>query len=146
MSNNLAHNYTPKDILMYVLENEKEMDFISRLNTCSRQYSICEIVDKVIAVEDGIYRLFSKQFDVNVVIDDAAVVDAVRGGKYVSAFISRHGDSFQAHFLVHPVLNAEKSYHEEEILMGVIQYMIFKTIIALRLDTYKKVDEFIERG
>lgn len=134
---------TPLDIYNYVVKSGKESDFLSAIMLQKQQYSIAEIGDTVFAMEDGACRLQSKMYRLNLEIQDEDIATAVRSRMYISAFISRHGEEYQVHFLVHQYPAAMKPQFEEPIAQAVVRYMILKTIVALRLTTWKKVDEYL---
>jgi len=133
----------PKDILNYVLENEKEFAFLNSLSLHKMNFSIGEITDAVFKIREDKCKLFSKTYDLKLDITDDEIYTAVRNGLYVSAFISRFEERYQVHFLVHQYPTSMKSKFEEEITKDVVKYMIFNTIIALKLDTYEKVDRYM---
>ena len=66
--------------------------------------------------------------------------------KVLSAFISRQGDVYNVHFLVHAYPENMKSQFEDEILKEVLRYMIMMTIVRLRLDTPEKVEKYLGSG
>lgn len=66
----------------------------------------------------------------------------VKSGKE-AAFITRHEEQYQIHFLIHRYPDAMKAQFEEEIAQEVVRYMILRTIITLHLNTWKKIDEYI---
>lgn len=134
---------TPQDIYNYVVRSGKESEFLTAIMLQTRQYSISEIADAVFLIEDGICRLQSKQYRLNLEIPDEDIAVAVHNRLYVTAFISRHEEQYQVHFLVHQYPAAMKAQFEEQIAREVVRYMILKTIVALRLTTWKKVDEYI---
>lgn len=138
--------YTPADILDYILENELEADFMVSLAHHVGDYTIAEITDGVFKEKDGEFKLKSATYKINLPIDDDEIKAALRVGAYVSAFISRFNNIFQVHFFIHGFMAEDKALHEEEILKAVIQYMIFKTVIALRLDTPDKVKKYIGKN
>ena len=76
-------------------------------------------------------------------ITDDDIITAVMNGLYVSAFISRQGDAYNVHFLVHAYPENMKSQFDDEILKEVLRYMIMMTIVRLRLDTPEKVEEYL---
>lgn len=134
---------TPQDIYNYVVKSGKESDFLSAIMLQKHNYSIAEIADTAFRMEDGVCRLQSKQYKLNLVIQDEDIVAAVHNHLYITAFISRQVEQYQVHFLVHRYPSAMKAQFEEEIAQEVVRYMILKTIVALRLTTWKKVDEYI---
>lgn len=136
-------NYSPKDILNYVIENEKEADFLVSNALHKMGYSIAEITDaRFVRHEEG-YYLRSKAYDVNVLIQTEDIVASLDEGHYVSAFISRDNKNYQVSFLVHPFSKDEVDNNAEEIAKTVVKFMIFNTIRTLRLDTPEKVDNYI---
>lgn len=136
-------NYSPIDILDYVIDNNKEADFLVAITMHKLNYSIGEITDLKFKIMDNRVLAKSATYKINESISDIDVVAAVAGGKYVSGFLSRYIDKYQLHFLVHDCMVEDKSSVEEEIAERVVQYMILKTIKQLRLDTPKKVDEYL---
>ena len=82
-------------------------------------------------------------YKINIQITDDDIITAVMNGLYVSAFISRQGDAYNVHFLVHAYPENMKSQFEDEILKEVLRYMIMMTIVRLRLDTPEKVEEYL---
>lgn len=134
---------TPQDIYQYVVNSGKEAEFLSAMMLQKQQYSIAEIADTVFSLDNGVCRLQSQQFKLNLPIQDEDIVTAVHNKLYITAFLSRHVDEYQVHFLVHRCPAALKAQYEEQITQEVVRYMILKTIVALRLTTWKKVDEYI---
>lgn len=134
---------TPQDIYNYVVRSGKESEFLTAIMLQTRQYSISEIADAAFSIEDGTCRLKSQQYRLNLEIPDEDIAVAVHNRLYVTAFISRHEEQYQVHFLVHQYPAAMKAQFEEQIAREVVRYMILKTIVALRLTTWKKVDEYI---
>ena len=135
---------SPKDILNYVLENEKEYAFLSALALHKMNFSIGEITDAVFKIREDRCKLFSKAYDLKLDVNDDEIYTAVHNGLYVSSFISRFDNQYQVHFLVHQYPVSMKGQFEEEITKEVVNYMIFNTILALRLDTYEKVDQYMK--
>ena len=139
----MSKNYTPIDILEYILDNEKEADFMVSLTMHKCGYSIGELTDLELYWDEERLFLRSKLYKINNQITDEDIMVASKAGKYISAFLSRYNDTFQVHFLVHECMIEDKNVYEDEIAQRVIQYMILKTIKQLRLDTPDKVDEYI---
>lgn len=136
--------YTPTDILEYVLENKKEADFLVAISMHRYGYSIAEIVDlKIKAEAEGVY-FRSQSYNLNQLVQDEEIVGAYKAGRYISAFISRFEENYQIHFLIHDCLQQEKMQYENEIVERVVQYMILKTIKQFRMDTPQKVDEYLK--
>lgn len=133
---------TPQDIYQYVVQSGKESAFLSAIMLQKQEFSIAEIPDTVFCMDDGV-RLRSRQYGLDLAIEDESIAAAVRSEVYITAFISRHRENYQVHFLVHPCPAAQKQQHEEQIAQEVVRYMILKTIVALRLTTWRKVDEYI---
>ena len=71
------------------------------------------------------------------------MLTAAINGMYISAFISRKDDNYRVHFLLHKYPDQMKTRFEEEITKDVINYMIYGTIIALRLDKPEKVKTYL---
>lgn len=135
--------YTPADILRYVYENELDFQFMSAIMMQTDGYSIAEIADKRFVQVKEEYRLKSVLYKLNVTVADDDIVTAINNQLYISAFLSRIGENYQVHFLVHRYPISMKERFEDEIAREVVQYMIAKTIVALRLDTPEKVDAYI---
>lgn len=133
---------TPQDIYNYVVNSGKESDFLTAMMLQKQEFSIAEIADTTFDTQVGC-RLQSKQFRLNLDIQDPEIQAAVRNGQYITAFLSRHREDYQVHFLVHRYPAADKPRFEEEITREVVRYMILKTIVTLRLTTWKKVDEYL---
>lgn len=133
---------TPQDIYNYVVRSGKESDFLTAVLLHKQGYSIGEIPDAEFCTESGCC-LISRQYGLNLEIGDEEIAAAVRSGRYVTAFLSRQGERYQLHFLTHPYPAAEKAAYEEPIAREVVRYMILKTVIALRLTTPEKVDEYL---
>ena len=137
--------YAPIEILDYVIDNEKEADFMLAIAMHKGGYSIGEIADlKIICKEDRVI-VKSDMYNITERIEDPDIVIAAKAGKYISAFMSRMNNSFQVHFLVHDCMIEDKPKYEDEIALRVVQYMILRTIKQLRLDTPKKVDSYIAK-
>lgn len=136
-------NYTPKDILQYVYDNELDADFILSLTNHVQNFSIGEITDKQIIKRGEEYYFVSKSYSLDMKITDDEILTAAMNGLYISAFISRKENKYNIHFLVHQYPEKMKSQFENQITQEVIHYMIQGTIIALRLDTPAKVKEYI---
>lgn len=134
---------TPQDMLSYVLDNELDYKFLSAVTLHRMNYSIAEIVDSRFTDILGVVRLVSPSYKLNLEITDDDIITAVRNGLYVSSFISRHEESYQVHFLVHRFPSEMKPRFEDETARDVVNYMILKTIIALRLDTESKIDSYV---
>lgn len=134
---------TPYDILKYITENNLESNFLTSIQLHKNNYSISEIADKRFKEKDGEYKFISNLYKINVNIDDDEIITAIINKLYITPFISRQNDSFQLHFLVHKYPEDMKPRFEDEIAHEVVEYMMLKTIVALRLDEIKKVDEYI---
>ena len=115
---------TPTDCYNYIIENDFEMPVLGAMMNHVGGYSIAEIADGRFHNRDEI-------------------VTAVLNGLYVSAFISRNQDKYQIHFLVSGYPVDMKCRYEEHIAKGVVKYMIMSTIVACRLDSEKKLKEYI---
>ena len=137
-------NYSPVDILDYVLENDKDADFFVAISLHKYGYSIGEIPDLKLEWTNEKLYLKSEAYKLNQPVADMDIMIASKSGKYISAFISRYNDTYQIHFLVHECLASDKANHEDEITNRVVQYMILKTIKQLRLDTPEKVDAYLK--
>lgn len=136
--------YTPDEIYRYIKDSDKETVFLQSIMRMKQNFSIAEITDKRFRItEDKEIKFSSPIYKIKADITDDDIKTAVLNGIYVSAFISRYNDDYNVHFLVHRYPETMKSKFEEAILSEVIQYMIMMTIIRLRLDTPKKVDEYL---
>lgn len=136
---------TPKDILKYILENKLDLDFMAAVARQKGNYSIAEIADRSFKkMGNGSYHIVSPGYGLDMKIEDDDVFTALSNGLYVSAFVSRRENSYNLHFLVHKYPESMKPQFEEEILKDCIEYMILNTVVALRLDSEKKVDEYIK--
>lgn len=135
---------TPRDMLNYVLDNNRESDFLTSIQLHKKGYSIGEIADKRFKEKDGVYKFISKDYKINVEIDDDNITTAIHNGLYITPFISRKDEEYQVHFLVHMYPESMKPQFEEQIAKEVIEYMILKTIVALRLDSEAKIDAYLK--
>lgn len=138
-------NYTPRDILDYVYKNKLDTDFLFALTNHVQNFSIGEITDKQIVKRCDDYYLVSKAYSLDIKLTDDEILTAAINGLYISAFISRKGDKYNVHFLVHQYPESMKAQFEEAIMNEVINYMISTTILALRLDCPEKVNQYIGR-
>lgn len=137
-------NYSPVDILDYVLANDKDADFMLSISLHKQGYSIGEIPDlKLVWINDQLI-MKSNAYNLEQTVADMDIMIAYKSGKYISAFISRYNENYQIHFLVHECLLDEKPKFEDDIANRVVQYMILKTIKQLRLDTPQKVDAYLK--
>lgn len=136
-------SYTPKDILNYIYEKGLDSDFLLALASHKQNFSIGEITDKKIEKRDGDYYLISKSYRIDIKLTDDEILTAAINGLYISAFVSRKNNQYNVHFLVHRYPESMKSKFEDEITKDVIDYMIHGTIMALRLDTPEKIDDYI---
>lgn len=136
--------YTPVDILDYILDNNRDADFMLAMSMHKMGYSIGEIPDVKFEWNDDKMSIQSDAYRLQREVADMDIMVANRAGKYISTFISRFGEMYQIHFLVHVYMVEEKSAHEEEIAERVVQYMILKTIKQLRLDTPEKAEQFMK--
>ena len=94
--NNMA--YTPNDIYDYIIENDRESEFLQAITLHKQNFSIGEITDRRFLVkEDKTVKFISKMYKINIQITD----DDIMNGLYVSAFISRQCDAYNVHFLLH---------------------------------------------
>lgn len=135
--------YTPKDILNYVYEKKLDTDFLLAIAAHMDNFSIGEITDKQIKKRGEDFYLTSKAYQLDVKLTDDEVLTAAINGLYISAFISRKDDNYQVHFLVHQYPESMKARFEEEITKDVIDYIIYGTIMALRLDTPEKIQAYL---
>lgn len=136
--------YSPIDILDYILDNEKDADFMVAITMHKGGYSIGEITDLKLKWKDDKLLMISPTYKIKQEVMDPDIMIASKAGKYISAFISRFGEAYQIHFLVHDCMTEDKEANEDEIAMRVIQYMILKTIKQLRLDTPEKVEQYLK--
>ena len=135
---------TPKDILNYIINSKKEFDFLAEVTSYRNNFSIAEITDKNLYIDnEGKCRFEAPSYKISMEINDDEIVTSTFNKLYVSAFISRYEDKYNVHFLVHQYPEGMKTKFEEEITKKVIQYMILNTIVTLKLDTFKKVDNYI---
>lgn len=137
-------SYSPTDILDYILDNEKDADFMLSLSMHKHGYSIGEIPDFTLEWNDDKLMMKSSIYKIEIQVSDMDIMIASKNNKYISAFISRFNNTYQIHFLVHEYFKEEKSKYEEEIANRVVQYMILKAIKQLRLDSPEKVDNYIK--
>lgn len=135
--------YSPADILRYVYDNELDFAFMNAIMMQQGGYSIAEVSDKRFVQVKEEYRLKSVLYKLNVTVTDDEIITAILNQMYISTFISRMGESYQIHFLVHRYPISMKERFEEEITKEVVQYMIAKTIVTLRLDTPAKIKEYL---
>lgn len=138
-------NYTPRDILNYIYSNKLDTDFLFALTNHVQNFSIGEITDKQIVKRGDDYYLVSKAYSLDIKLTDDEILTAAINGLYISAFISRKDDKYNVHFLVHQYPESMKAQFEEAIMNEVINYMISTTILALRLDSPAKVNQYIGR-
>lgn len=135
--------YTPKDILNYVYEKKLDTDFLFAIAAHMDNFSIGEITDKQIKKRGEDFYLTSKAYQLDVKLTDDEVLTAAINGLYISVFISRKDDNYRVHFLVHQYPESMKEKFEEAITKDVIDYMIYGTIMALRLDTPEKIQAYL---
>ena len=135
--------YTPRDILDYIYDKKLGTQFLLTLSGHKQNFLIGEITDKEIVKRGEDFYLVSKSYKLDIKITDDEVLTAAMNGLYISAFISRKEDSYQVHFLVHQYPESMKARFEEEITKDVIDYIIYGTIMALRLDTPEKIQAYL---
>lgn len=135
--------YTPSDILNYVYEKELDTQFLLATANHVQDFSIGEITDKKIEKRGEDFYLISRSYHLDIKITDDEVMTAAINGLYISAFISRKDDNYRVHFLVHQYPDQMKARFEEKITKDVVDYMIYGTIMALRLDTPEKVNAYL---
>lgn len=135
-------DYTPEDILNYVMNHELEVSFLKALSMCKENYTIGELAVKEIKETANGFRFIAPDYKINVPLTDDDVITAYKNGLYISAFISRHNDTYRVHFLCHRYPVAMKPQFEEEITQEVVRYMILQTIVALRLDNKEKIRKY----
>lgn len=135
--------YTPNQIVDYIIDNGFEADFLANMQLHKGNFSIGEIADKRLVLKDGRCYFRSKSYSINTEVLDEDIIVAVHNELYVSAFISRKDEKYNVHFLVHQYPVSMKEQFENEITMDVVKYMVMATVLALRLDTEKKVMDYI---
>lgn len=135
---------TPMDMLNYAKEKGYESSFLASVALHKHNYSIAEIAEKRFKEKDGVYKFISKPFSINVEIEDKNIIEAIENGMYITPFISRKDDTYQVHFLVHQYPEMLRPQFEELIAQEVVEYMMLKTIIALRLDSELKIDNYVK--
>lgn len=164
---------TNKDLVDYVYDNNKSLQFLGTMSKHTNGFSIGEITeyvnvewvseDKVLVSakvdnsDDSIDNL-QRKFAINKEIDNINVVSAVAYGKYMSVFLIREDDywddscsydsydeytEYQIKFLIFDFLEEEKHLHEEEISESVVKFMIQETISKLNLTTIEDIEDFI---
>lgn len=106
---------TPADCYKYIIDNDIEMPVLGAMMNHAKDYSIAEIADGRFHNRDGVVSFSSPGYKVNIAVTDDEIVTAVLNGLYVSAFISRHADKYQIHFLVSGYPIDMKCRYEEEI-------------------------------
>jgi len=134
--------YSPRDILLYVVEEKLEADFLTAIMMHKQDFSIAEIADRELWIVEGKCYLKAESYGLNLEVTDEEIIAAVKAKMYVSVFLAKYEDNRQLHFFVHRCPIAKKAENEEQIAEEVVQYMIFKTILTLRLDTPDKVKEY----
>ena len=144
MSNKLKKNYSPTDILKYVLENDLESDFLVKVMLHKDGFSIAEITDGRFERVDTEYIFKSAAFELSVPVKDPDVRRGLYEGRYISAFISKGDNGRGLHFFVHECTALQKADFEETIAAEVVQYMILTTIKVLRLDSPEKIKKYLE--
>ena len=136
--------YTPGDILNYVYEKELDTQFLLVTANHVQDFSIGERLRiRRLKNVGKIFYLVSKSYHLDIKITDDEVLTAAINGLYISAFISRKDDNYRVHFLVHQYPDQMKARFEEEITKDVVDYMIYGTIMALRLDAPEKVNAYL---
>lgn len=138
-------NYTPRQIVDFIFEENLEADFLATMQLHKCDFSIGEIPDKKFLLKDGKCFFKSKMYEINTEISDEDIITAVHNGLYVSAFISRKSQKYNVHFLVHEYPSSMKERFEDEITRDVVRYMITATVVALRLDSKEKVKDYIKK-
>ncbi len=133
---------TPKDMLDFVYESGLDSDFVTSIMMNKRNFSIGEIYDRKFVKRDNVFFLKSEGYKLNTPIEDDDIFTALSNGLYVSAFVSRMNDTYRVHFLVHRYPESMKARFEEEITTDVVRYMIYNTILALKLDSKEKIREY----
>ena len=130
-------------IANYVYEKELDTQFLLATANHVQDFSIGEITDKKIEKRGEDFYLISRSYHLDIKITDDEVLTAAINGLYISAFISRKDDNYRVHFLVHQYPDQMKARFEEKITKDVVDYMIYGTIMALRLDTPEKVNAYL---
>ena len=83
--------YTPNDIYDYIIENDRESEFLQAITLHKQNFSIGEITDRRFLVkEDKTVKFISKMYKINIQITDDDIITAVMNGLYVSAFSPPH--------------------------------------------------------
>lgn len=137
-------NYTPKQIVDYIIEENMEADFLSTMQLHKGDFSIGEIADKQFYFDEGRCFFKSKFYSINTEVADEDIITAAHNKLYISAFISRKSQAYNVHFLVHQYPESMKERFADEITKEVVRYMIMSTVLALRLDTKEKVKDYIK--
>lgn len=137
-------SYTPRDILEYIKQENLEIEFLTSMTSHVQGFTIAELTDVSFQQREGKYYVLSKTYSIDVPLADEQILTAVMNGLYVSVFISRYEEQYQLHFLVHQYPKTMKSQFDDEIAKEVIDYMILKTVVQLRLDTPDKIKEYIK--
>lgn len=136
---------SPRDIVNLVYEKNLESDFMASLMMNKMNFSIGEIFDKKFVKDGDIYKLQSETYHLDAKVADDDIFTALNNGLYVTPFISRLNDTYRIHFMVHRYPVSMKAQYEEVIAKEVVKYMIFNTILALKLDTEEKVMDYCSK-
>lgn len=134
---------TPKECYDYIVQNQLETAVIGAMMQQTDNYSIAEIADAKFQNKEGKIFFSSAGYKIHVEVPDEEIVTAVLNELYVSAFLSRKDDNYQVHFLVSGYPAAMKTRFEEEITRQVVKYMLMSVITACRLDSRKKLKNYI---
>ena len=71
--NNMA--YTPNDIYDYIIENDRESEFLQAITLHKQNFSIGEITDRRFLVkEDKTVKFISKMYKINIQITDDDII------------------------------------------------------------------------
>ena len=73
--------YTPNDIYDYIIENDRESEFLQAITLHKQNFSIGEITDRRFLVkEDKTVKFISKMYKINIQITDDDIITAVMNG------------------------------------------------------------------
>ena len=71
--------YTPNDIYDYIIENDRESEFLQAITLHKQNFSIGEITDRRFLVkEDKTVKFISKMYKINIQITDDDIITAVK--------------------------------------------------------------------
>ena len=76
--------YTPNDIYDYIIENDRESEFLQAITLHKQNFSIGEITDRRFLVkEDKTVKFISKMYKINIQITDDDIITAVMNGECI---------------------------------------------------------------